>query len=251
MRTACLALGGNLGDVASTFQWVHQELVSRPDIEALRMSRIYRTAPVGANAGNPFLNAAIVCRTPLAPEDLLEICQHLEQQAGRTREIHWGPRRLDLDLIGLEDQVVRSPRLILPHPSAWYRRFVLDPLCELAPDWWHPERQATARELRDRLQRRPLIMDLRDLPCDTSLWARELHAAFSSSELEVWTSTAAPASGVATELATWRLIDPGYASESWQAAAPLHRLATTAWTSLAVQDLVDVVRSALDVPVAE
>lgn len=156
MARACVAFGGNLGDVVDSFQAACRSLAEHPELDLVHASGIYRTAPVGGDAGTGFLNAATCWETTLPPLELLKLLQQTEMSAGRTREVHWGPRTLDLDLIQFGDTQVQEFRLLVPHPAAWYRRFVLDPVCEFAADVPHPLHRKTWGELRQRLLNRPL-----------------------------------------------------------------------------------------------
>lgn len=156
MPRALVSLGGNLGDVRKTFRDAIESLRRHPHIQAVRASRLYSTLPVGVDAGAPFLNAAAELTTSLEPLPLLDLLQATEQQLGRVRTLHWGPRTLDLDLLAFDDQMIQHPRLTLPHPGCWYRRFVLDPLVEIAADFVHPEKRAMFAGLRERLLVRPL-----------------------------------------------------------------------------------------------
>lgn len=142
-----LGLGGNVGDVAATFAIAEQLLADHPQVTAVRRSRIYRTAPMGDHAGDEFLNAALEVATSLTPLELLDLAQSVEQRCGRVRTQHWGPRTLDVDLL-LSDppEVLDTARLTVPHPHLWYRRFVLEPLAELAPALVHPVYQRTVQE---------------------------------------------------------------------------------------------------------
>lgn len=155
MAACYVGLGGNVGDVREAFREAVRRLRST-GLDVTSLSGLYRTAAVGEQAGPPFLNAAIAVRTTLEPEPVLDLLQEVEQSLGRTRELHWGPRTIDLDLLLFESRIMQTPRLTLPHPACWYRRFVLDPLAEIAGSQLHPERRLTIRELRDRLQIRPL-----------------------------------------------------------------------------------------------
>jgi len=89
----------------------------------------------------------MVAETDLSPEHLLEVIQQIEQEFGRERQIHWGPRTLDLDLLAYGNHAVNLPTLTVPHPQLHLRRFVLEPLLELVPDWVHPTLKVSAREL--------------------------------------------------------------------------------------------------------
>ena len=156
MSDCQIGLGANLGDARAAFDAAWSLLRDHPLIEVGKRSGLYRTAPVGADAGEAFLNAVGCVSTTLAPLELLDVLQSIERTLGRTRELHWGPRTLDLDLLFVDEQVVTMPRLTVPHPGAWHRRFVIDPLFEVAPTLRHPVLNLTVAELRQRLQIRPL-----------------------------------------------------------------------------------------------
>lgn len=145
-----------MGAVADTFQQALALLNQTPGVSVVQTSRTYTTAPVGLNAGHEFLNAVAELRTSRSPLELLKVLQSIETQLGRNRTIRWGPRTLDLDLLLDEQTVLDSAELTIPHPHLWYRRFVLDPLVEIAPDVLHPVHQLTLAELRRQLLVRPL-----------------------------------------------------------------------------------------------
>ncbi len=155
MPCCLIALGGNLGDVPATFAAALVRLADR-DLRVIHVSRLYATPPMGAGAGGPFVNAAATLETSLDPVTLLDRLLAAEDALGRVRTLRWGPRPIDLDLILYGDVVIDAPRLRVPHPAAWYRRFVLDPLCDIAADVIHPEAGETFASLRDRLLPRPL-----------------------------------------------------------------------------------------------
>lgn len=156
-----IALGGNLGDVAATFRSALARLDDVPEIRVLQVASNHGTRPMGANAGDEFLNSAAEFETTLGADELLAQLHEVEAAEGRVRTVHWGPRTLDLDLLLHGDTIVDTPDLRVPHPASWYRRFVLDPLVEIAPDVVHPVQQATIRELHGRLLQRPLPLSLR------------------------------------------------------------------------------------------
>lgn len=160
MPSCFIALGGNLGAVSDTFRRAMEKLDAVPHLTVRQMSRIYRSAPVGEQAQEEFCNAVAEIETNLEPLALLDLLQIVETELGRKREVHWGPRTLDLDLILYGDEVVDHPRLQVPHPACWYRRFVLDPMAEIAGGVFHPERQITFAELRSRILARPLPVAL-------------------------------------------------------------------------------------------
>jgi len=127
-----IALGSNMGDTNSHLHHAIDVLGKSIDIRAV--SSFYKTAPVGGPKQDDFLNAVIVGESEMDPLDLLVEMQEIEVLAGRTREVHWGPRTLDLDLIACGDLVIQEPHLELPHPRAHERSFVLEPWFEIDPD---------------------------------------------------------------------------------------------------------------------
>jgi len=139
VATALISLGSNLGDRAATLASALAALEATRDVRVVRASRFYETTPVGGPGfQEPFLNAAAILETTLEPEALLDLLQRVENDHGRVREEHWGPRTLDLDLLTYDDVVMHTSRLTLPHPRMSYRKFVLDGLLEIAPHDRHP-----------------------------------------------------------------------------------------------------------------
>jgi 2-amino-4-hydroxy-6-hydroxymethyldihydropteridine diphosphokinase len=130
--TAYIALGANLGDRHATLQQAMQALGAMAGSGAMRSSRFYRSAPVGAG-GPDYLNAVAQLTTALTAPDLLRALQALENAAGRQRPYRNAPRTLDLDLLLYGDARIDSAELTVPHPRMWERAFVLVPLTELAP----------------------------------------------------------------------------------------------------------------------
>jgi 2-amino-4-hydroxy-6-hydroxymethyldihydropteridine diphosphokinase len=127
---AFLALGSNLGDRAAELR---RAVASTPDLVA--QSAVYETDPVGGPEDQgPYLNMVVQLETDRAPHDLLAVCRKLETAAHRRREIHWGPRTLDVDVLWVDGVTLEKPDLQIPHPRLWERPFVLAPLSELAPD---------------------------------------------------------------------------------------------------------------------
>ncbi|MFC4453028.1 2-amino-4-hydroxy-6-hydroxymethyldihydropteridine diphosphokinase [Deinococcus sonorensis] len=134
---ALIALGANLGDPAAALRWARTELARLGTVQA--GSHLYRTRAVGGPPGQPdYLNAALALGTDLDPGALLRALLQTEERYGRVRVERWGPRVLDLDLIGVGGQVIQQAGLTLPHPLAFERGFVLAPLAEVAPGWRHP-----------------------------------------------------------------------------------------------------------------
>jgi 2-amino-4-hydroxy-6-hydroxymethyldihydropteridine diphosphokinase len=132
--TATLALGANLGDRLASLQRA-LEVLDAEGVHAVACSRIWETAPVGGPAGQPpFLNAVIRAETARDPDGVLEAAHAAEQALGRVRDVRWGPRTLDVDVL-LYDRVIRDdPTLTIPHPRMTERAFVLLPLLDLDPD---------------------------------------------------------------------------------------------------------------------
>ncbi|MBI1314175.1 2-amino-4-hydroxy-6-hydroxymethyldihydropteridine diphosphokinase [bacterium] len=160
MIQAAVAIGGNLGDVPATIAAACEELARHESISDLHCSHLFRSTPMGSAAGDPFWNAACVFATSLDPYVLLAELQRVENSAGRTRAVRWGPRTLDLDLILYGDKIVESETLTVPHPHFWYRRFVLGPLAELIPNVVPPRFSLSILELAARLRQRPFRLQI-------------------------------------------------------------------------------------------
>jgi 2-amino-4-hydroxy-6-hydroxymethyldihydropteridine diphosphokinase len=131
---AVVALGSNLGDRFGYLQKAVNEINSLKEIEVLKISSVYETLPVGGPEQGNYLNAVITLNTRFEAEELLQRLLLIELGLGRQREIAWGPRTIDLDLIWFEDQTINLENLILPHPRAHERCFVIKPWLEIEPD---------------------------------------------------------------------------------------------------------------------
>ena len=136
MAEAFIALGGNLGDVRTTFEQAIAKLCDGDAVRLLARSSDYQTPPWGVTDQPPFVNAAIAVSTSLSPHELLARTKAIERALGRdpARERHWGPRPIDLDILAYDDAALHDPDLTLPHPYMFERAFVLVPLAEIAPD---------------------------------------------------------------------------------------------------------------------
>lgn len=150
---AAIALGANLGDRAAALSSALAMLDAEPGVRVLSVSRTLTTEAVGGPEGQPdYFNACALLATVLAPRVLLDRMLAIEAEHGRDRatERRWGPRTLDLDLLTHGERIIEEPGLSLPHPRLTVRRFVLEPLCEIAPDLVIP---GTGRAVREHLER--------------------------------------------------------------------------------------------------
>jgi 2-amino-4-hydroxy-6-hydroxymethyldihydropteridine diphosphokinase len=133
MATAFVGIGSNLGDRETHLRSAIDLLAAEEGIEVVAVSRLRETEPVGPVEQGSFLNGAVQVSTDLTPRQLLERLLDVEQRLGRVRDVRFGPRTIDLDLLVYGDETAREPGLTLPHPRLHERRFALEPLAELAP----------------------------------------------------------------------------------------------------------------------
>ncbi|MDY0394869.1 2-amino-4-hydroxy-6-hydroxymethyldihydropteridine diphosphokinase [Virgibacillus halophilus] len=134
MNIAYIALGSNIEPRQEFLQKAISQLKQHGKINVCQLSSIYETTPVGYADQGDFLNMVLEVQTSLAAEDLLDVCQEIEQQFGRRRTIRNGPRTIDLDILAYNQENINTDRLIVPHPRMHERAFVLVPLNEIAPD---------------------------------------------------------------------------------------------------------------------
>ena len=141
MPRAFLGLGSNLGDRVGHLR---RAVGALPDLVAL--SPVYETAPVGGpDDQGPYLNLVAELDTQSSARDLLGLCRTLETAAGRQRDVRWGPRTLDVDVLWMDGDTVQDDDLQVPHPRLWERRFVVAPLADVAPDLATPARVTAAQ----------------------------------------------------------------------------------------------------------
>jgi 2-amino-4-hydroxy-6-hydroxymethyldihydropteridine diphosphokinase len=128
-----IAVGANLGEAAMVVGEALCTLADRLDGDLVARSSLYRTAPVGGPEQPDFINAVAIVDSELEPSEILSRLQAMENESGRVRDIRWGPRTLDLDVIVAGDVVSDDPNLTIPHPRAHERSFVLLPWLEIEP----------------------------------------------------------------------------------------------------------------------
>jgi 2-amino-4-hydroxy-6-hydroxymethyldihydropteridine diphosphokinase len=126
-----LSIGSNLGDRMGHLQGALDALSLSVDV--LAISGVYETAPVGGPEQDNFLNAVVIVDTLASPHDVLAVCQEIEAAHDRVREVRWGPRTLDIDVIAIDGVVLDDPALTLPHPRAHERAFVCVPWLDADP----------------------------------------------------------------------------------------------------------------------
>ena len=151
---AYIAFGSNIGDSKALIEEALDKLGEREDSVVEKVSSIIVTEPYGGVEQDDFLNGCLRLKTLLTPRELLSVLNNIEKEAGRTREIHWGPRTLDLDIIFYDDLIVEEDDFCIPHVDMQNRSFVLEPLYEIAPYKHHPCTKKTVKEMLDDLNNR-------------------------------------------------------------------------------------------------
>lgn len=162
---AYIALGSNIGDRFAQLQRAVRSLDAHPEVSIVRASPIYESVAHTLTSDEKqadYLNAVVVVRTRLSPRALLDLCLAIERDAGRRRSGRWEPRPIDLDLIAYGEDTVDIPELTVPHPRVGQRRFVLQPLADVAPELWLPSPYDAA--VYSLLERTPDAAGLRRIP---------------------------------------------------------------------------------------
>jgi 2-amino-4-hydroxy-6-hydroxymethyldihydropteridine diphosphokinase len=148
-KTVYLSLGSNVGDRVANLAEAIDRLKRLGNVVAA--SSFYETEPVEVTTQPWFLNCAVKLDTEKMPRQLLKSILDLERDMGRRRTQHKGPRNIDIDILLFGNSIVETRGLTIPHPALHERRFVLEPLTEIAPEVWHPVLKKTVREMRDAL----------------------------------------------------------------------------------------------------
>lgn len=161
MRMVFLSLGSNLGERRSHIERGIAAL-EEGGFTVVRRSSLYETEPVDLVDQPWFLNTVIAGETDLAPQDLLALCQRIEEQAGRERTVRFGPRVLDIDILLYKGQVIDEQNLEIPHPRMYRRRFVLIPLLEIAPRIKDPNRRVRFADILTGLDEKKKVKKLKE-----------------------------------------------------------------------------------------
>jgi len=143
-RRAVLALGSNLGDRRQNLQRAVDGLFAAPGLGFRAVSPVYETHPVGGPDQPDYLNAVVAAQTALPARAILDRAHRVEDALGRVRQVRWGPRTIDVDLIVVGDEISDDPEVTLPHPHAYERAFVLAPWHDIEPDAEIPGRGRVA-----------------------------------------------------------------------------------------------------------
>jgi 2-amino-4-hydroxy-6-hydroxymethyldihydropteridine diphosphokinase len=149
MNKAYIGLGTNIGDRELNLRDAISELEAMPENEIISISSIYETNPVGYLEQGKFLNMVICINTTFDAQTLLVACMKIEQNLGRKREIRWGPRTIDLDILLYNQENIVTKNLIVPHPRMLERAFVVIPLAEIDKDIILPNMEKPIREIMD------------------------------------------------------------------------------------------------------
>lgn len=147
MKTVYLGLGTNLGERISYIENAIRSIKEIRNTEFEKASRVYETEPWGVTSENSYLNCAVKIRTGLKAEELLTEIKQLEKKLGRTENIRWSDREIDIDILFYGNEIIRNETVIIPHSFIEKRKFVLVPLKEIAPDFIHPELNKSVSDL--------------------------------------------------------------------------------------------------------
>ncbi|WP_338471297.1 2-amino-4-hydroxy-6-hydroxymethyldihydropteridine diphosphokinase [Niallia sp. XMNu-256] len=151
MNQAYISLGSNIGNRSNYLKEALEALATTYPIELVNVSSIYETVPVGYTEQDLFLNMVAQLKTELSAFELLDACLDTEKKLGRKREIHWGPRTIDLDILLFNEENIKTEKLVIPHPRMFERSFVVIPLLEISPDTIIPSQNKPLSKIVDEL----------------------------------------------------------------------------------------------------
>jgi len=146
-HVAYIGIGSNLGDKLYYCEKSISEILKIDRHQLLAKSSLFKTEPMGYTSQDWFVNGVIKIETDLEPSELLRTLKTIEAQLGRAETFRWGPRTIDLDILFFDDIQIQTAELKIPHPLIQNRRFVLIPLAEIDPDFFHPILKKTVQEL--------------------------------------------------------------------------------------------------------
>ena len=147
METVYLGMGSNLGDRLKSLELAMEKLGLLLGNQLKKVSSIIENPPLsGGPVQGPFLNLVVALETELQPLELLHLIQQIENEGGRQRQVFWGPRTIDIDILFYGNKVINSPELTVPHPEIYNRAFVILPLLELSPQLIDPKNGKLVRD---------------------------------------------------------------------------------------------------------
>lgn len=171
-----IGLGGNLGDAVATLISAAHTISAHPSCQFVCASQLYRSAAIGPVGQPDYANAVLLVDTDLDAWALLDFLQHIEQEAGRVREIRWGARTLDLDILLIDQKQICDARLVVPHAEMWHRAFVLRPLFDVQTACAWPRHLDILAKLEDPMIRSHVISTWNDPRWESSCADLLLHS---------------------------------------------------------------------------
>ncbi|MCX7736906.1 MAG: 2-amino-4-hydroxy-6-hydroxymethyldihydropteridine diphosphokinase [Candidatus Kapabacteria bacterium] len=138
MKSVILSLGSNIGDRKKYLKQAVESLISSNKLTNIKLSSIYETDPVDFINQPKFLNLCILAKTELKANDLMQLCKAIEIDLGRKKRAKWHEREIDIDIIFYNNEIIDETDLVIPHPRMHLRKFVLEPIFELTPEFVHP-----------------------------------------------------------------------------------------------------------------
>lgn len=148
-----LGIGSNLGNRVNNLRWAISELKKNKLIRVDKVSSFWTTKPLGQVTQPDFINAVVQIETDLTPSSLLFFLQFIEKKIGRRKYYKWGPRNIDIDIIFFDVLYIRKPNLIIPHPEAQKRLFVLKPILEISPEMVYPGTKVKIKDYVKKLEK--------------------------------------------------------------------------------------------------